>query len=132
MTVGADANGDAARRVLLVAPTAKDAEVTSAILAQSRIVCVACATLHQLSREIEAGVGAILLTEEALIAKGIDEVVDTLNRELPWSEPPIVVLTSHPDVSPVRAPMLQALRNVTVLERPAPIRSVVSAVQAAL
>jgi signal transduction histidine kinase/CheY-like chemotaxis protein len=132
MTVGADANGDAARRVLLVAPTAKDADVTSAILAQSRIVCVACATLHQLSREIEAGVGAILLTEEALIAKGIDEVVDTLNRELPWSEPPIVVLTSHPDVSPVRAPMLQALRNVTILERPAPIRSVVSAVQAAL
>jgi signal transduction histidine kinase/CheY-like chemotaxis protein len=132
MTIAADANGDAARRVLLVAPTAKDAEVTSAILAQSRIVCVACATLHQLSREIEAGVGAILLTEEALTAKGIDEVVDTLNRELPWSEPPIVVLTSHPDVSPVRAPMFQALRNVTVLERPAPIRSVVSAVQAAL
>jgi signal transduction histidine kinase/ActR/RegA family two-component response regulator len=132
MTIAADANGDAARRVLLVAPTAKDAEVTSAILAQSRIVCVACATLHQLSREIEAGVGAILLTEEALTAKGIDEVVDTLNRELPWSEPPIVILTSHPDVSPVRAPMFQALRNVTILERPAPIRSVVSAVQAAL
>jgi signal transduction histidine kinase/CheY-like chemotaxis protein len=132
MTIAADVNGDAARRVLLVAPTAKDAEVTSAILAQSRIVCVACATLHQLSREIEAGVGAILLTEEALTAKGIDEVVDTLNRELPWSEPPIVILTSHPDVSPVRAPMFQALRNVTILERPAPIRSVVSAVQAAL
>jgi signal transduction histidine kinase/ActR/RegA family two-component response regulator len=132
MTIAADVNGDAARRVLLVAPTAKDAEVTSAILAQSRIVCVACATLHQLKREIEAGVGAILLTEEALTAQGIDEVVDTLNRELPWSEPPIVVLTSHPDISPVRAPMFQTLRNVTVLERPAPIRSVVSAVQAAL
>src|SRR5258708_21067653 len=44
----------------------------------------------------------------------------------------MVVLTRHPAVSPVRAAMFQALRNVTFLERPAPIRSVVSAVQAAL
>ena len=132
MITVAESGEDLSRRVLLLVPTARDLHVTTTILTQSHLACTACRDLPTLAREIEHGVGAILLTEEALIAPGIELVVAALNREPAWSEPPVVALISHPDISPVRAIVLQQLGNVTVLERPAPIRSMVSAVQAAL
>ena len=132
MSANPELGVDLSRRVLMLVPTARDLQVTTSILAQSRLTPVACSDPTELSREIGAGVGAILLTDEALVANGIDLVIAALDREPAWSEPPFVALLSNPEVSPVRATVLQRLGNVTVLERPAPIRSVLSAVQAAL
>ena len=44
------------RRVLLVAPTRRDAEVTSSLLARAHLTCVPCADFRELRREAARGV----------------------------------------------------------------------------
>jgi hypothetical protein len=120
------------RRVLLAAPTIRDSEVTTSMLARAGLTCLACEDLRHLSREIEHGVGVILLTDDVFNAPAIDELVAALKAQPAWSEPPVVILMNIVGLAPAAAPTLQALGNVTVLERPAPMRSVISTVQAAL
>ena len=120
------------RRVLFAAPTGKDAAITASILRGARIESVACRNLLQMSTEVGAGVGAILLTGEALSAAGIKELVTVLQRQPSWSEPPVVVMMSGPSHAAGTAPVLAGLGNVTLLERPASVRSMLSAVQAGL
>ena len=52
------------QRVLLLAPTARDAAITESILAAARIACTPCASVSAVCTEMEAGAGALLLTEE--------------------------------------------------------------------
>ncbi len=57
---------DPLTRVLLVAPTKKDGEVTSSLLHKAGLSCIVCEDLNHLAREVRAGAGAVLLTEEVL------------------------------------------------------------------
>ncbi len=120
------------QRVLLHVPTTRDREITCALLAEAGLECVPCANLADLIREIAAGAGVLLVTEEIVAAAGIDEVLASLGKQAGWSDLPVVMLMRGGVESPSAARVLGALRNVTVLERPAPMRSVLSAVQAAL
>jgi signal transduction histidine kinase/DNA-binding response OmpR family regulator len=120
------------KRVLLVAPTAKDAQVTHALLTTGGLTCVICENIRQLNEQVEKGAGAVLLTEEAITADDIGELLRALNRQPAWSELPVVMLMRGGVESPVASRVLRSLRNVTLLERPAPMRSVVSAVQVAV
>ena len=120
------------KRVLLVAPTARDEEITRSLLAKAGRTCIGCENLNQLVKEVDAGAGAVLLTEEAITGEGIDELLKTLDKQPSWSDLPVVMMMRQGDQSPVATSVLRSLRNVTLLERPATTRSVVSAVQAAL
>jgi len=125
-------DNDAARRVLLVAPTTRDAEITCSLLTGAGLPCVACTSVGELIREIEAGVGAILLTEQAITDDGIDELLATLYKQPSWSDLPIVMMMQGGNLSPVATRVVRLLRNVTLLERPALARSVVSAMHSAV
>jgi PAS domain S-box-containing protein len=125
-------DNDAAKRVLLAAPTARDAEITRSLLTRAGLACAVCETLAALAREIEAGAGAILLTEDAITDDGIEELLDTLNKQPAWSDLPVVMMMQGGNLSPVASRVLRLLRNVTLLERPALARSVVSAMQSAV
>ncbi len=120
------------KRVLLVAPTARDGEITRSLLAKAGLTCVVCENLNHLVKELHVGAGAILLTEEALTGEGINELLTTLDKQPSWSDLPVVMMMRQGDQSPVATGVLRLLRNVTLLERPAPTLSVVSAVQAAV
>lgn len=120
------------KRVLLVPPTRRDGEVTIALLAQAGLRGVVCRDLIGLSQEIAAGAGAILMTEQALAATGIERLIETLEAQPPWSQLPVVLLIERGARSTVAQEVLEALRNVMLLERPAPTRSVVSALLAAV
>ena len=124
--------GDRERRVLLVAPTRRDAEITCAFLNKAGMRCVVCRDLVGLAEEIGKGAGAVLLTEEAIASPRFGEVVKALEGQPTWSDLPIVVLTHGGGTAGAAMGALRALRNVTLLDRPAPIRSVVSAVQTAV
>jgi PAS domain S-box-containing protein len=119
-------------RVLVLAPTAKDAEVTRALLERAGLQAVACDSPRTLSREVEVGAGAALVTEEAIAADGIETLLDVLARQPAWSELPVVMLMRGGVQSPTATRVIRSLRNVTLLERPAPMRSVLSAVEAAV
>jgi PAS domain S-box-containing protein len=118
--------------VLLAAATVKDGEITRSLLAREGLACVICPSLRDLTAEIDKGVGAIVLTEEAFGAEGLDDLVARLEKQPSWSDIPVVILMQGDRGSPAAAQILRSLRNVTLLERPAPMRSVASAVQAAV
>jgi PAS domain S-box-containing protein len=119
-------------RVLLLPPTRRDGEITSDLLTSAGMTCVVCRGVAPLCDELARGAGAVLLTEEAITFDGIHEFLTRLHEQPSWSDLPVVMLMRGGVTSPAAAQMLSSLRNVTLLERPAPIRSVVSAVQTAV
>lgn len=116
----------------MVTPTRRDGEITSSLLTKAGMACHVCDSLQDLAEEIKAGVGAVLLTEESIAADGIRDLLTCLEEQPAWSDLPIVVLMKGSITSPAATKVLRDLRNVTLLERPAPTRSVVSAVQTAV
>ncbi|MBX3618851.1 MAG: response regulator [Rhizobacter sp.] len=124
-----DSLGD--QRVLVLPVTRRDGEVTCTLLEQVGIECIVCDSLPAMTAEMAQGVGALLLTETALVQPGMPGLAACLLDQPPWSHVPLVVLMR--DRSPVAGiRMLESLDNVTVLDRPASTRSMVSAVRSAL
>ena len=124
---------DPGRRVLFVAATAKDAELTAAVLGRAGIACKVCRDLDELCRELAAGrVGAVLVPEEA-VAEGLrDGLTDWLAAQPPWSDLPVLVMTRPGADSAAVARAMDLLGNVTVLERPTRVAALVSAARSAL
>lgn len=121
-----------ATRVLILAPTARDAAITTELLRKGGVARSVCGSIRELIVEINSGVGAILMTEEVINDPGIDRLLMTLNGQPSWSEIPVVMMMRGGSDSPAAERLLRSMRNVTLLERPAPTRSVLSAVQAAI
>ena len=55
-------------RILILAPTQKDSEITADILQMENISCTICPTIQAFCVEFAAGAGAGIITEEALAA----------------------------------------------------------------
>jgi signal transduction histidine kinase len=114
-------------RVLLIAPTRRDREATLHLLQRARVSGIACDHLTDAVAAIDAGIGALLMTDAALTDLHLDELKAALARQPPWSEVPIILLCREGAVREAGG-----LENLTLLERPTSSRSLVSAVQAAL
>jgi PAS domain S-box-containing protein len=123
---------DTTGRILLVAPTKRDGTITQGLLAEAGIGCFICGDLKQMAREVDNGADALLLTGEALAAGEFDQVLAVLAKQPSWSDLSVVVLLPPSPLSLRAQRALDSLSNVTLLERPAPVRSVVSAVQTAI
>jgi signal transduction histidine kinase len=119
-------------RVLLVAPTRRDAEVTRRLLGDVGVACVVCPDLRALTAELAGGVGAVLITDCAFGDPGIEAFVATLAQQPPWSDVPVLVMSAARQVAPAAAHALEGLTNVTLLDRPVSTRSMRSAVLASL
>ncbi len=130
--MNADMDKMPATRVLILAPTARDAAITTELLRKGGVARSVCGSIRELIVEINSGVGAILMTEEVINDPGIDRLLMTLNGQPSWSEIPVVMMMRGGSDSPAAERLLRSMRNVTLLERPAPTRSVLSAVQAAI
>jgi two-component system, sensor histidine kinase len=116
-------------RVLVLAPTKLDAEVTLRVLADAGIAGETCGSAAAVGRELLRGAGALIVTDEESGHDPVSELRFLLDRQPSWSEVPILVLAR------AESPRLDELRSVpgvVLLERPVHIRSLVSAVQAAL
>jgi PAS domain S-box-containing protein len=120
------------QRVLLLAPTRRDAEITSDFLQAADLPVTACQNLAELCSQARQGCGAILVTEEVIASPGIDELIGLLDAQPAWSDLPLVMLMRGGAQSDDSSRVLRLLRNVTLLERPTTRRSVVSAVEAAV
>lgn len=116
-------------RVLVLAPTHADAEVTLRILEEAQLTGELCRTDLELGREILRGAGAVILTDDFARGESLTGLRFLLDRQPSWSELPILVL-ARTDSSRLTA--LRSIPGVVLLERPVHVRSMVSAVQAAL
>jgi signal transduction histidine kinase len=121
------------RRVLVLPPGKRDGTVTQTLLERAGCTCFLCPNATVLASEAEAGAGAIVLTDAALVAPDIVRVVEVLSRQPPWSDLPVVLLCHTDAQSPGGVSrVLNALTNVTLLDRPTSARTLVSAVHTAL
>jgi signal transduction histidine kinase/ActR/RegA family two-component response regulator len=119
-------------RVLLRTPTAKDAAMAQAVLAPAGIEACSCPDLESVVRELEHCAGALLLAEEVLVDAGISKLARVLRAQPTWSDLPIVLLARQGADSNVIAGAMDMLDNVTVMERPMRVASLVSALRSAL
>jgi len=123
---------DLERRVLILPPTARDAEITRSLLERHGIACLACADVHRLTMEVARGAMALIMTEHALMDDAIGELLGVLNAQPSWSDLPTVLLLPGSMLSVAGEQALQSLRNVTLLERPVALRTLLSTVQSAI
>lgn len=117
-------------RILVLLPTARDGERTRAALRDAELECVVCGDLDELCRELVRGAGAALLTEEALAADRSGRLMETLRRQPPWSDFPLLIL-AHAGAGERPTPRFESV-NATLIERPVRLRSLLSLIRAAL
>ena len=129
MTVAQELDLD--RRLLIVPPTPKDGETTRRILAEHDIVAEVCPSATACADELRRGAAAMLVTEES-VAIDSGELSKVLAAQPPWSDLPVLVLTRPGADSVDVAHALQVLGNVTLLERPVRVATLLSAVRTAL
>ena len=121
-------------RVIIIAPVGQDAPAMAALLDAQGFETQICDGSAEYSREIINGAGALLLTEEALEPAQASLLLDALKAQPPWSELPLIILTSGGESR--RAGLLNlaaaAAGSVTLLERPVSTLTLMRSVQVAL
>jgi signal transduction histidine kinase/ActR/RegA family two-component response regulator len=123
---------DPERRILILAPTVRDAALTCQALEREHIPCVICTDLETMCSLLEGGAGALLLPEEAIGPERPTALLEILHRQPAWSDLPILLL-ARPGADTVElAQAMDLLGNVTVVERPTRMSALVSAVRSAL
>jgi two-component system, sensor histidine kinase len=118
-------------RVLILAPMGKDAVLICRELDSAGIDCHVCRDRAELGAEATRGVGALLLSEEALVPVWND-LAAWLDRQETWSDLPILLLTRTGSSSIVVSDALARLGNVSLLERPVRVAALLSTVRSAL
>jgi signal transduction histidine kinase len=121
-------------RILILAPTGRDASLIASTLTAGLMLPVICEGAEELLFYLEEGASAAILADEALPAKVLKSVGEWVEAQPAWSDLPFVVLTSRGAPRPSttkRAVELGALGNVTFLERPVRPETVRSSMTAA-
>ena len=122
---------DLDRRLLILAPTKKDALITQALLEPSGVPARICSTLPELIGSLEEGAAAVLIAEE-WVAVGSATLAGVISRQPAWSDLPVLVLTRPGADSGDAMEAVRTLGNVTLLERPLRVATLMSAVRTAL
>ncbi|MCU1278113.1 MAG: Histidine kinase [bacterium] len=119
-------------RVLVVAPLGRDAELAVDVLSKAGLSALACRDVDELLRSIDEGAGCALVTEETLTPSTVTGLAAQLGKQPPWSDFPLIAFSSSIRARVGSAEALRSLGNVTILERPVRLRSLIAAVHAAL
>jgi signal transduction histidine kinase/ActR/RegA family two-component response regulator len=119
-------------RLLLVTPSRRDAELADGFLKDAGFELHPCADLAELSREVTVGAGAVLLTDDLLERGNPDAFAQVLHQQPPWSDLPVVLLSPRGADSPTAVWAMNALTNVTVLEQPVRVMTLISALRTAI
>src|SRR5262245_18925180 len=81
--------------VLLLAPTARDAAICRAILAEAGVEAAVCREISDVCEGIDAGAGIALLSEEALTTGSLELLRMVIRRQPAWSDFPVLVMTEQ-------------------------------------
>ncbi len=120
------------QRVVLLAPTNKDAALTESIFEQAGLVYVSCTSLEQVCQQMDAGAGAVLLAEELIKEVQSGCLIEWLRHQPQWSDLPVLVVARPGADSAAVAQAVDRLGNVTVLERPIRVATFVSSIRTAI
>ncbi|MFL6732304.1 MAG: ATP-binding protein [Sphingomicrobium sp.] len=126
---------DRSETALILAPVGRDAAIAAGMLREARIPSVICPDLDSLVRELSGQVGFSVVTEEALVGRDLRRLSAWINAQPEWSDLPFVLLTHKGgglERNPEAGRLLDALGNVTFLERPFHPTTLVSLARAAI
>jgi signal transduction histidine kinase/ActR/RegA family two-component response regulator len=120
--------------ILILAPVGRDADLMGEQLRAAGIRAIVCRDIDDLCTRFGDGAGAIIVTEEALPQTALGKLSEVVSSQPPWSEVPMIVLTGAPSIESYHRSFdaLARRTNVTLIDRPVRIKSLVSAVQSAL
>jgi PAS domain S-box-containing protein len=124
----------AEERVLVVAPVGQDAAGMAEFLNAQGFLTRICAGPVECVRCIRENAGALLLTEEALELPNVSNLLEMLKAQPPWSELPLIILTSGGESRSATLLDLvaSAAGSVTLLERPMRATTLLRSVEVAL
>ncbi len=125
---------DRSELILILAPIGRDAELICDQLELAGLKCQACRDIDDLCGRVPDGVGVLVLTEEALPTEAMHKLVQTLEKQPRWSEVPLIILTGAPsfDVKHRSFDLFGRRTNITLVDRPVRIKSLLSAAQSAV
>jgi hypothetical protein len=127
-------DGDRQRRVLVHAPMARERTLVAHMLGRAGISHAICPDLPALARAIPEGVGALLLGEATLDEPGLDELIQAIDDQPPWSDLTVLLMagTTRRHIGMRTLQRVRRLGNVTLVARPIRSAVVLSAVESAL
>lgn len=120
------------QRILLRVATSKDATLAGGVLARAQIEAHPCAGMTELIAEFRDGAGALMVAEETLNEPALAQLSQALQGQPPWSDVPLIVLARQGADSTAIALVMDRFPNVTVIERPVRVASMISAIRSTL
>jgi signal transduction histidine kinase len=121
--------------VAVLAPSGRDGPLATTVLDRWGIEVASYGDMDALCAAIDRGVGAILLAEEALRPQARSALLRALADQPSWSDVPIIILTAEGELSRALAAGIEEVMaqvNVTLLERPVRIATLVTALRSSL
>ena len=131
----ADAGASRFAPVAILAPVGRDGVVAETVLARAGFEALVCRDVAAMCDAVAGDVGALLVAEEALAGPARGRLLAALDAQPSWSDVPVVVLTREDELSRALSPALVAVTaraNVTLLERPVRMATLVTALRSAL
>jgi len=119
-------------RIIIYAPTGKDARLIAQVLERAGVASHVCARAADVAVQLTQGAGALLLVDEALDAALLKDVSQFLGEQPTWSDLPVLVMSMRGLDSPEMRHAYRQLGNVTLLERPLQSVTLASAATSAL
>jgi signal transduction histidine kinase/CheY-like chemotaxis protein len=85
-------------------------------LRESNLIAIECNDTADLCMKLAEGCGGVIISEEALTVDSVKTIQDILEKQEPWSDIPIIVLTSADIVRTTE--IFSKSGNISLLERP--------------
>jgi signal transduction histidine kinase len=120
---------------VVVAPLGRDGDLICTQLTRSGFVADCLKDSAAAIRHAREGVGAVIVTDEALDSGSLQQWHHFVERQPGWSDLPFILLTSgsnEPRYAGLSVGAREALGNVTILDRPVRIEMLVSAANSCL
>jgi signal transduction histidine kinase len=105
---------------LVLAPRGRDAAVAASLIDQAGVPSRICCDLAELVEALDDNSAFVLMTEEAIRGVDLKPLAQWLAGQPAWSDLPFILVTDHggPERNPIAARWLDALGNVSFIERP--------------
>jgi signal transduction histidine kinase len=106
---------------LILAPRGRDAAIAASLIEQPGVASRACGDIAALADALNDDTAFVLITEEAIRTADLRPLMSWLAGQPAWSDLPFVLVTDHgggPERNPIAARWLEALGNVSFIERP--------------
>jgi len=104
--------------VVLFTPTGRDQPLIERVLQREGISCAGCGSAEELLERVEAGVGPVIVTEEALDDQAMARLGGLIDHQPNWSELPVITLARASGRGDARVRELARRSGVRWLRRP--------------